>query len=250
MRSLIDIGYTWPWTRGHLVVTTVAALALLAAWRFRWHWSVKVLAGVIFLWSVAAFLVVTLVFRFNEIPQLPTEAFLASSGPARVLDLGAGSGRSSIMVLWARPQTTLVALDNFSASYIRGHDAQKTLANFRAAGVDQRATVQPGDMRQLPFPDASFDAIVSAYAIDHLDRDGITATLQEASRVLRPHGEFLLQVMYPDAWMRFAWGPMMLHGARGDRLRARWTTLLGEAGFDVREVGTQPISLYLLARKR
>src|SRR5512133_948789 len=208
MRSLIDIGYTWPWTHGHLSV-----VALGIAWRRRWNWIAKAAIGLVLLWAVAAFLVVQLLFRFNDVPKLPTQAFLPS-GVGRVLDLGAGSGRSSIMVLWERPRATLVALDNFSAPYIRGHAPQKTEANFRAAGVERRAVVQAGDMRTLSFADGSFDAVLSAYAVDHLNSDGVRRTLNEAARVLKPRGQILIQVMYPDPWTRFAYGPLMMHGAR------------------------------------
>ncbi len=249
MRSLIDIGYTWPWTSGHLVVVALALATLWLAWRFRWHWSAKAALGLVLVWAIAAFLVVQLLFRFNDVPSLPTQAFLPS-GVGRVLDLGAGSGRSSIMVLWERPKATLVALDNFSAGYIRGHGPQKTEANFRAAGVERRAVVQPGDMRTLPFPDQSFDAVVSAYAVDHLDREGARRTLGEAARVLKPGGQILIQVMYPDAWTRFAYGPLMLHGARGEPMKARWRSSLERAGFEIAEMGTAPLSLYLLGVKR
>jgi SAM-dependent methyltransferase len=249
MHSLIDFGYSGPWTHGHLVVTAVALPLALLAWRRRWPRALTAVLAALALWSVAAFLVVQFVFRFNDVPALPTGAFLVS-GPARVVDLGAGSGRSTIMLLRARPQATAVALDNFSASYISGHGPEKTRANFRAAGVEARATVQTGDMRALPFPDASFDAALSVAAIDHLGGDDARKALGEAARVLKPKGQFLLEVMNPDWWMRFAWGPFLLHGASPDRMRARWTGLLDQAGFQVTEVGTQPITLYLLAVKR
>ena len=249
MRSLIDIGYTWPWTHGHLIVVVLAAAALWLAVRRRWHVSAAIVIGAVLAWAVAAFLVVQLVFRFNDVHALPTAAFLPS-GAGHVLDLGAGSGRSSIMVLRERPRATLVALDNFSADYIRGHAPQKTEANLRAAGVDRRAVVQAGDMRQLPFPDASFDAALSAYAVDHLDREGVTRTLAEAARVLKPRGQILVQVMYPDAWMRFAYGPLMMHGARAEQMEPRWRSFLERAGFDVVETGKAPASLHLLGVKR
>jgi len=249
MRSLIDIGYTWPWTHGHLVAVVLAAAALWLAWRRRWRWPAKVAIGLVLAWAVAAFLVVQLLFRFNDVPRLPTQAFLPS-GIGRVLDLGAGSGRSSIMVLWARPKATLVALDNFSAGYIRGHGPQKTEANFRAAGVADRAVVQVGDMRALPFGDASFDAVLSAYAVDHLDREGQRRTLDEAARVLKPRGQVLIQVMYPDAWTRFAYGPLMMHSARAEPMKARWRSALERAGFEIVDTGTEPLSLYLLGVKR
>jgi SAM-dependent methyltransferase len=249
MRSLIDFGYSGWWMWGHLPVVAGAVALLLLAWRRRWHWLAKAGLGAITFWALAAFLVVQLVFRFNDVPTIPTPGYL-SSGAGRVLDIGAGSGRSSIMVLLERPNTTLVALDNFSATYIEGHGPEKLKANLRAAGVGGRAEVVSADMRKLPFPDASFDAIVSTYAIDHLPRNDIPGALSEAARVLRPGGEFLLEVMYPDAWMRFAYGPLMMHGARAGDIRSRWTAMMETAGFRALEQGTAPATFYIRAARR
>jgi len=43
--------------------------------------------------------------------------------------------------------------------------------------------------------------VVSAAAIDHLNREGVERTLAEVSRVLRPDGQFLLMVVNPDVWV-------------------------------------------------
>jgi len=249
MRSLIDFGYTWPWTHGHLIVLGAATALLVLAWWRRWHWLPKMVFGVVAVWAIAAFLVVQTVFRYNDLPTIPTPAFL-SSGAARALDLGAGSGRSTIMVLLERPKTTVVALDDFSATYIRDHGPEKLKANLRAAGVEGRAEVVSADMRKLPFENATFDALVSTYAIDHLPPGDIPGALAEAARVVRPGGEFLLEVMYPDAWMKFAYGPVMMHGANAGRIRARWPSMLEAAGFRVVEQGTAPATFYVRAVRR
>jgi SAM-dependent methyltransferase len=249
MRSLIDFGYTWPWTHGHLVVVAAVVPLIWLAWSRRWHWAAKTIVVAVALWALAGFVVTQTVLRFNGLPTIPTPRYLAS-GSGRVLDIGAGSGRSSIMVLLERPRTTLVALDNFSATYIRGHGPEKLKANLRAAGVAERAEVVTADMRTLPFPDASFDAIVSTYAIDHLAGGDIPGALAEAARVVRPGGEFLLEVMYPDAWMRFTYGPLLMHGASASRIRERWPKLVEDAGFRVVEQGTSPATFYLRATRR
>jgi len=57
---------------------------------------------------------------------------------------------------------------------------------LKAAGVDQRASIETADVRKLPFEPAAFDAIVSAYTIDHLNRQGVDASLAEAARVMKP----------------------------------------------------------------
>jgi cyclopropane fatty-acyl-phospholipid synthase-like methyltransferase len=108
----------------------------------------------------------------------------------------------------------------------------------KAAGIDRRATIRSGDMRQLPFAPGEFDAIVSAYAIDHLNRDGIHQSLAEASRVLEPGGDFLLMVIGMDPGLHF-----------GARQAPWWNGRLRETGFRVVEHGMRPATLYVLARK-
>lgn len=156
------------------------------------------------------------------------------------------------MVLEARPQTTVAALDLFAESYEEhfgpGQSGEeRLLSNLKAAGLEHRATIQAGDMRKLPFEAATFDAVVSTYAIDHLNRDGIPVALSEASRVLKPDGEFLMMVIDQDFWLNFTFGPLLLHS--GTRSPARWTSLLQDAGFQVIEQGTRPGTLYFLAWK-
>ena len=199
MQSHVDFAYPWYLTYGHLVIAAI--LLPIVAIAVNSKWSKVFIAGIAapVVWSIGAFLVVLLGFAPNGRMALPTESFLAT-GTGRVLDLGAGSGRSSLMVLEARPKATLVALDSFSNSYAEHFDTkgddkqtldagrQRLLSNFAAAGVADRAAIQAADMRLLPFPPASFDGVVSAYAVDHLGRKGIESTLSEASRVLRPGG--------------------------------------------------------------
>ena len=259
MHSHIDFGYPTLITYGHLLLTAAVLPLALLAWFRRWSKWVLIPTVVIVLWSLSAFALMRFGLDLNGRMAVPTQSFLAS-GTGKVLDMGAGSGRSAIMVLEARPKCTLVALDLFGEQYDKhfGTDGktqdvtqigrERLVANFRAAGVEQRASIQPGDMRHMPFEAASFDAIVSAYAIDHLNTEGIRQSLAEGARVLKPKGEFLLVVISKDAWLNYVWGPVLLHG--GTRGPGRWTQLLNEAGFDVVEQGTQPATLYFLARKR
>lgn len=247
----LDFGYPWWLSYGHLVVLVPAAAMLLLGFTRKWSkWPIVVL-GVLVLWSSAAFLVTRFIFDANGRPSLPTQSFLRT-GEGRVLDLGAGTGRSSIMVLQSRPQATLVALDLFGDSFERhfGHGEspqQRLLANLKAAGVERRATIETADMRKLPFEPAAFDAIVSAYAVDHLNWDGIHQALAEAARVVKPGGDFLLILIANDVWARFAFGPLLSHG--GTRGAAWWAARLQEAGFQILEEGTRPVTLYFLARR-
>jgi SAM-dependent methyltransferase len=247
----LDFGYPWWLTYGHLPVLAVAAAFLLLGYWRKWSKWPMILFAAVALWSTGAFLVARFMMDINGQGSLPTENFLRS-GVGRVLDLGAGTGRSSIMVLQARPRATLVALDLFGESFDMHFGPgttpqQRLLTNLRAAGVDQRASIVTADMRKLPFEPASFDAIVSAYAIDHLTRDGIHQALAEAARVVKPGGDFLVIVIEKEKWMQFTFGPLLLH--QGTRGAAWWSSHIQEAGFQILEVGTRPATLYILARR-
>ncbi|MDQ6760436.1 MAG: class I SAM-dependent methyltransferase [Acidobacteriota bacterium] len=247
----IDYGYPWWLSYGHLPILIAGlAIGFLGSWR-KWSRGAMLFVGALILWSGAALVIERFVINVNGRPSLPTQSFLASGG-GRVLDMGAGTGRSSIMVLESRPQATLVALDLFGQSFDQHFGRSETpqqrlLANLKAAGVDQRATIATADMRELPFGPAAFDAVVSAYAIDHLNRQGTDESLAEAARVLKPGGELLLMIIANEKWAKFAFGPLLSHG--GPRGAAWWTTHVQQAGFRIQEQGTRPLTYYLLARR-
>ncbi len=243
-----DFDYTWPWTLGHLIVASTLLLLAGLIWRSDWSRWAAGTAGVLAVWALTGALVVHGPMRFNRPLDLPTERFLAS-GVGRVLDAGAGSGRSALMVLLARPQATVTALDLFLDGYGIGENTPDRLrANARTAGVEDRLTVQVGDVRDMPLESGTFDAVVSAYAIDHLDSDGIRGSLAEVARVLRPGGELLLMVVNPDGWTRVAFPLLASHGYFGGRgAPERWRAAVVEAGFEVVETGNAPATLYVLA---
>jgi SAM-dependent methyltransferase len=244
-----DFGYSWPWTYGHLIVAIVSGAAAALAW-----WSHRrVIAGifaVLCAWAAAGALLVHGPMGFSRPLTLPTEDFLPSGG-GHVLDAGAGSGRATIMVLQSRPRSTVVALDIYSGYYgIDDNTPDRLMANARAAGASGRVEARVGDIRAMPFEAGSFDAAVSTYVIDHLNRDGVNRSLAEIARVLRPDGQFLMMIINPDLWVRVAFPHLAAHGYFGPGAPAeRWRTALDAAGLPVVEQGTRPGTLYFLAKK-
>lgn len=258
MHSHINFGYPFLLSYAHLLLAVVLGLLFVLAWKLRRpKWGLAILA-VLTLWAFSSFLMVRFIFDINGRAAMPTQSFLRA-GSGRVLDIGAGTGRSTLMILEARPQTTVVALDSFSDSYVKHFGNQKPdeqvpdqgrerlLANLKAAGVDSRATVVAADMRVLPFPPDTFDGIVTAYAIDHLPHKDIPKALLEARRVLKPRGEFLLVVTAGDFFMLYTFGPALIHthGVPQDY----WPRSVRDAGFEIMEDGFCPFSRYVLARK-
>jgi SAM-dependent methyltransferase len=183
----------------------------------------------------------------NTPQRLPTEQFLAS-GAGRVVDVGAGSGRAAVGLLLARPRVTVTGVDIYSGYYgIDDNTPERFMVNARIAGVADRASAVVGDARELPLAAGEYDGVISSYAIDHIERNGIPKALGEAARVLKPGGEFLLVLVNVDWWALLTSPHAMAHHPRANPIR--WRTLLETAGFEIVEQGTKPMTLYFLSRK-
>src|SRR5918993_3507222 len=208
-----DFGYSWSVRYAMIAPLIVAgSLAALAAWR-SWPRWVFIVAALMALWAAAA--VVVLNVMLNSPMPLPTERFLRA-GAGRVLDVGAGSGRAAVGVLIARPHVTATGVDIYSGYWgIDGNTPERFMANAQIAGVADRASARVGDMRQLPFGDGEFDAVVSSYAIDHLPRAERPKAIAEVARVLKAGGEFLLMIIRVD------WRTWLVRCSRITRRRTR-----------------------------
>jgi SAM-dependent methyltransferase len=240
-----DFGYSWT-VRYSMVLplTLAAALGAIAVWR-SWPRWVAVVLLVVGVWSAVG--IVVLNAMLNAPMSLPTGQFL-TSGSGRVLDVGAGSGRAAIGVLLARPHTTAMGVDIYSGYWgIDENTPERFMTNARIAGVAERAATRVGDMRELPFRDAEFDAVVSSYAIDHLRRAERPKAIAEVARVLKPGGEFLLMIIRVD-WKTWLVSPLLAH--HPSQNPEPWRAILQENGFTLKEEGTAFTTLYFLAKKR
>ena len=199
--------------------------------------------GLVALWAAAA--VVILNAMLNRPMSLPTERFL-TSGSGRVLDVGAGSGgghrRAPRQAAHHRD-----GVDIYSGYWgIDENTPERFMRNARIAGVAERADARVGDMRELPFGDGEFDAVVSSYAIDHLRRAERPKAIAEVARVLKPGGEFLLMIIHVD-WRTWLVSPLLAPPVAESGIVAR--TASGER-VHVEEEGTPFTTLYFRRRSR
>lgn len=241
-----DFGYSWLVAWGYVIpIALFGGLTGLGLW-LGWRRSLVVTSGLVATWAIAS-LVIIHAFGINTPQQLPTGQFL-SSGTGRVVDVGAGSGRAAVGLLLARPRVTVTAVDIYSGYYgIDDNTPERFMRNARIAGVADRAQALVGDARDLPLAASEYDGVISAFAIDHLNRDGIPKALAEAGRVLKPGGEFLLMIVNVDWWAKLTSPHAMAHHRAADP--KAWRTLLESAGFEIVEQGTKPMTLYFLSRK-
>lgn len=113
----------------------------------------------------------------------------------RVLDLGCGTGTLAI-----------AAKDRVRDAEVVGLDADpKILARAHHKAADRGVAIQfdEGFSDQLPYPDSSFDAVLSTLFFHHIDRQAKEGTVAEIMRVLRPGGRLHIADFGPPG------GPLM-----------------------------------------
>jgi hypothetical protein len=115
------------------------------------------------------------------------------AGTEQVLDVGCGRGLMLIGAARRLITGTAVGVDIWQAEDLTGNRPEAALENARREGVADRVQVRTADMRQLPFPDRTFDVVVSCAAIHNLysaaDRD---KAIREIARVLKPGGRAVI----------------------------------------------------------
>jgi ubiquinone/menaquinone biosynthesis C-methylase UbiE len=114
-------------------------------------------------------------------------------GDETVLDVGCGHGLLLIAAAKRLPRGRSIGIDLWSQVDQGNNSREATLENASLEGVSDRLEVRDGDMRKLPFPDGSVDAVVANLAIHNIsDRQGRRQAVAEIVRVLKPGGQVAL----------------------------------------------------------
>ena len=98
----------------------------------------------------------------------------------RILDVGCGTGSLSILIKQMAPAADIVGLD--------GDSQILEIARSKAKIDGLKIHFEQGLSSNLPYPDASFDMVLTSFMLHHLDGDDKRKTAEELYRVLRPGG--------------------------------------------------------------
>jgi SAM-dependent methyltransferase len=114
-------------------------------------------------------------------------------GDEAVLDVGCGRGLMLIGAAKRLPKGMAHGVDVWKWVDQSGNARAATARNARAEGVSEHVSIHDADARELPFPDRSFDVIVSSFALHNIHpRQQRARALQEIVRVLRPGGRIAI----------------------------------------------------------
>ncbi len=153
----------------------------------------------------------------------------------QVLDLGCGTGTLTILIKQSEPQAKVIGIDGDAK--ILAIATSKT----KAAGV--AIQFDEGMSFDLPYPDKTFDRVVSSLLFHHLTRENRLRTLGEVKRVLKPSGEFDIADwgLPANSIMKFSSRFIqLLDGSEttADSFGGKLPVLLAESGFEgVKETG-------------
>ena len=149
----------------------------------------------------------------------------------RVMDLGCGTGTLAIMAKRAQPNAEVVGLD-----------ADPEMLKMAYTKKDQEnldVKFDVGFTNDLPYPDASFDRVLSSIMIHHLKTPDKEKTAREIYRVLKPGGQLhVIDFGKPSTFYGKLLGPF-LHKFEeaNDNIDGKLPIIFREAGLNVQEKG-------------
>jgi arsenite methyltransferase len=200
-----DYGYDAPYFPLIFGFLSVAAgIAMTISW---WQGEFRdalrmTLYFAFFLANTSSFLYTTRRGKFIEWDRILDRLHLR--GDEGVLDMGCGRG--AVLTAVARRLSTgrVTGVDIWSIKDQSGNARDVTLRNAFLEGVADRIQIDTGDMRALPYPDATFDLVVSSLAIHNIRSNAERRrAVVEGFRVLKPGGRIVIAdiratAMYED----------------------------------------------------
>ena len=149
----------------------------------------------------------------------------------RVLDLGCGTGTLALMVKRSQPDAEVVGLD--------ADPQMLKVATAKAALETIAVKFDQGMAFSLPYPDDSFDRVLSSLMIHHLKTPDKGKTAREIHRILKPGGRLHVIDFGKPRTLYGKLVGLFLHGFEeaNDNIDGHLPRIFEQAGLKVREAG-------------
>jgi len=142
----------------------------------------------------------------------------------KVLDLGCGTGTLAMMAKATQPEAEVTGLD--------ADPEMLHMAIAKSAEQNIAVKFDVGFAHELPYPDASFDRVLSSIMIHHLKTPEKKKAAYEVFRVLKPGGELhIIDFGKPVTWYGKLLG-QFLHGFEeaNDNIDGKLPQIFGAPG--------------------
>jgi len=153
----------------------------------------------------------------------------------KILDLGCGTGTLTVMIKQAHPAADVTGVD--------GDPVILAVARKKAALAGVNITLDKGLAFDLPYPDRTFDRVLSSLVFHHLTGENKQKAFDEILRVLKSGGELhLVDFGVQCTWlMRLLSGLVSRFEETGENLAGRLPQMMQAASFgSVSETRLQP----------
>ena len=133
---------------------------------------------------------------------------LELKGNEYVLDVGSGTGRTSVQIAKRLTTGRLVGIDIWDTMELSGNSPERAYKNAEIEGVKAKVDFKFGNVLEIPFNDDIFDIVTCSSVLNNLpgEKNRVKA-LKEIFRVLKPGGKCMLLEPLRNLRMFFAFTP-------------------------------------------
>jgi SAM-dependent methyltransferase len=139
---------------------------------------------------------------WSHLPFRLREEYVRRNLPPNALILDVGAGRGVFDFRLVSLGYRVLGLEYIQTMVVRGN------AEIKERKTDsEKMRFVEGDVRDIPFADAGFDAVIDTGLSQHLEDADIAQSISEIARVLKPGGYFVFTVLSRDTEQFGLWQP-------------------------------------------